>query len=115
VETALYFLLFAALFVVMMRFGCGTHATGHGHRRSSSSEGPGTPASARWRAPERDIDPVCKMTVDTASAKSSVHAGTVYYFCSQDCRETFEAAPGAYVARPATQPRDMEHSHEHHR
>ncbi len=31
-------------------------------------------------------------------AKPSVFDGIVYYFCSRDCREVFEAAPHTYVA-----------------
>lgn len=32
-EYLIYFLLVAALFAVMMRFGCGAHIKGHAHRR----------------------------------------------------------------------------------
>ena len=31
-QPLLYFLLVAGLFIVMMRFGCGAHVMGHGHR-----------------------------------------------------------------------------------
>ncbi len=34
--TYLYFLLWGAFFFVMMRFGCGAHIMGHGHRHSAS-------------------------------------------------------------------------------
>ena len=44
-----------------------------------------------------DVDPVCGKTVRTDRAKPSVFAGTVYYFCSRECRERFEAAPELYV------------------
>jgi hypothetical protein len=30
-ETLIYFALFAGLFFLMMRFGCGSHVMGHGH------------------------------------------------------------------------------------
>lgn len=33
----LYFLLWGAFFFVMMRFGCGAHIMGHGHRRGSNT------------------------------------------------------------------------------
>jgi hypothetical protein len=32
-ETVLYFLFWAGLFFVMMRFGCGAHVMGHMHHR----------------------------------------------------------------------------------
>ena len=35
--TYLYFLLWGAFFFVMMRFGCGAHIMGHGHRRDGST------------------------------------------------------------------------------
>jgi YHS domain-containing protein len=93
----LYFLLLAGMFVFMMRYGCGAHIMGHGHDHG------GTPANDRdnknphWIAPNRAVDPVCGMTVQPATAKSAVHDGRVYYFCSQDCRQKFEAAPASYV------------------
>jgi Cu+-exporting ATPase len=43
-------------------------------------------------------DPVCGMTVDETTAARAVHAGTVYYFCSDSCLRRFEANPAAYVA-----------------
>jgi Cu+-exporting ATPase len=54
-------------------------------------------------------DPVCGMAVDPANAEHrSEHAGRAYYFCSNRCRERFEADPARYVmpavaeaARPA--------------
>lgn len=47
--------------------------------------------------PEKDIDPVCAMEVVTKTAKSSTYDGLVYFFCSQDCLETFEATPKKYT------------------
>lgn len=43
-------------------------------------------------------DPVCGMTVDeeTAPARSE-HEGTTYYFCSQACKEEFDADPASYT------------------
>ena len=63
-----YFLVWAVIILVMMRFGCGAH-----------------------------VDPVCGKTVRPSAAKPSVHDGSVYYFCSRDCREIFEAAPEQYL------------------
>lgn len=44
------------------------------------------------------IDPVCGMEVDDRSAKERVtHEGTTYYFCSEDCKDEFQAAPEDYI------------------
>ena len=59
----------------------------------------------RWIPPAKDVDPVCGKTVSTATAKPSVHEGSVYYFCSRECREVFEAAPEQYVGPAARGPR----------
>jgi uncharacterized membrane protein YraQ (UPF0718 family)/YHS domain-containing protein len=41
-------------------------------------------------------DPVCEMKVDRVKALRSDYMGGAYYFCSPDCRETFENAPERY-------------------
>jgi P-type Cu+ transporter len=44
------------------------------------------------------IDPVCGMEVDERTTKDkATHEGTTYYFCSQDCREEFQASPEDYI------------------
>jgi YHS domain-containing protein len=44
------------------------------------------------------IDPVCKMEVDTRTAKHvSEHNGTTYYFCGRGCKLDFEEEPEAYL------------------
>jgi Cu+-exporting ATPase len=45
-------------------------------------------------------DPVCAMDVDTANPPGgkSVHAGQIYYFCSNGCRKTFEKDPAKYTS-----------------
>ncbi len=115
-ESLLYFLLFGALIALMMRFGCGSHVMGHRHGGGQSGSGESTSKSGglRWEAPEKDVDPVCGMTVETAAAKSAVYDGTVYYFCSTDCREKFENTPAAYLKKPAETSQPAEQSHEHH-
>jgi xanthine dehydrogenase accessory factor len=60
----------------------------------------------RTPAPEiarhEEIDPVCGMTVDVASARHrSVHESSTYYFCSAGCLERFEADPARFVAARA--------------
>ena len=115
-DTLLSVLLWGGLFFLMMRFGCGSHMFGHGSGAGSDKDasaqghggccGPGggkrsgKAADAErltWVAPEKDTDPVCNKTVSTAEARPSVFDGQVYYFCSRECREAFEAAPEHYV------------------
>ena len=110
----LYFLLWAGLFFVMMRFGCGAHVMGHGHHHGDAYQGrPNSPSDAarRWAAPEKDIDPVCHMPVETAKAKTAVHNGHVYHFCSQDCRGKFEENPKNYLTAANTSSIEKEHHH----
>jgi YHS domain-containing protein len=99
----LYFLLLAGLFVFMMRFGCGApRIMGHGHHQGAkSADDQANDRNLRLVPPDQTVDPVCGMTVQTAGAKSAVHNGRVYYFCSQDCREKFENNPASYVKAAA--------------
>jgi Cu+-exporting ATPase len=50
------------------------------------------------------IDPVCGMTVDPQKARSHVHEGTAYYFCSQRCHDRFAAEPAKYLKPQAADP-----------
>ncbi len=57
----------------------------------------GVPAAAPPR--HEEVDPVCRMTVEVASARyRAVHGRRTYYFCSARCRERFEAEPSRYAA-----------------
>ena len=51
-------------------------------------------------ASNRQIDPVCGMTIDPLRNKggSHEHGGKVYYFCSPGCRTKFVADPGRWLA-----------------
>jgi xanthine dehydrogenase accessory factor len=45
------------------------------------------------------IDPVCKMTVEVATARHRAeHSGRTFFFCNARCREKFLAAPEQYLA-----------------
>jgi len=59
---------------------------------------PPTSASPRPRAAASPmIDPVCRMTVDPATAKYSARRGDrTVYFCSAGCRAAFEADPARF-------------------
>ncbi len=108
-----YFLIWAALIFLFLRFGCGAHVMGHGHRESGTGDGArGASEELRWFPPDRDVDPVCGKTIGTATSKPSVHDGHVYYFCSRECREIFEAAPEHYVQpKVGASAPQLEHSH----
>ena len=46
----------------------------------------------------RNIDPVCGMTVDRATAAATrTHDGVDYFFCNPGCAEKFEADPDRYL------------------
>jgi Cu+-exporting ATPase len=61
-----------------------THGHSHDHHPSAS----GT-----------EVDPVCGMSVDPASAAGRVeHAGKTYYFCSTHCVQKFRADAEKYLA-----------------
>src|SRR5688572_18721356 len=50
---------------------------------------------------ETAIDPVCGMTVKTATAKHTTeHAGATVYFCAASCKARFEADPAAFPGVP---------------
>jgi Cu+-exporting ATPase len=43
-------------------------------------------------------DPVCGMVVDEKRAKSSSeHGGKAYFFCSSQCKETFDSDPLIFI------------------
>ncbi len=113
-EALIYFAVWAVAIFLMMRFGCGAHVMGHSRRdhqgeASSQQEGAET---LRWIAPKKAVDPVCGKSLSTADAKPSVANGFVYYFCSRECREVFEAAPEVYLGEDVgDSAREVEHSH----
>ncbi|SMF27470.1 YHS domain-containing protein [Tistlia consotensis] len=114
-EALIYFALWAGLIFLMMRVGCGAHVMGHGHDHGAGAgkASAGSTSGVRWVPPETDVDPVCGKTVHPDKAKPSVHDGMVYYFCSRECRELFEAAPQLYVGpQAARQPEMLEHHHD---
>ena len=46
------------------------------------------------------IDPVCKMNVSDDKF-TYMHEGKTYYFCSQNCRQSFSATPANYLSGQA--------------
>ena len=112
-EALFYFVIWAAVFFLMLRFGCGAHVMGPGRdREGGGADKRGDSGNLRWVPPARDIDPVCKTMIRTSSAKPSVHDGKVFYFCSRECREIFEAAPDQYIGVGVSQQMsELEKSH----
>ena|SRR6516165_4065707 len=94
--TLLFFIAIAGLIFLMMRFGLG-------RRRGHLGSAPSFP-------PDTAFDPVCRMSVGTSWAKSTVYQGRTYYFCTDKCREAFEAEPERYIGSNANS-NTMEHSH----
>ena len=47
----------------------------------------------------KKTDPVCGMTVDPTSTRSSSYQGDKYFFCSESCQQKFEADPVGVLAK----------------
>ncbi len=110
-DALIIFAIWAGLYFLLMHPGRGAHVMGHGHGQARGEPGNAGSRNLRWRPPERDSDPVCGKSVRTEQAKPSVHDGNVYYFCSRDCREIFEAAPDLYLGGGDPDHPKLEHSH----
>jgi len=53
----------------------------------------------------KEIDPVCGMSVDPATARGKAeHAGKIYYFCCSGCAAKFQADPQKYLNKAAAAP-----------
>lgn len=60
-------------------------------------------------------DPVCGMTVDSESARSSSYQGEDYFFCSESCQQKFDGDPSAVLAKAAQrQAEQQEETHSTH-
>ncbi|HEY6114366.1 MAG TPA: heavy metal translocating P-type ATPase [Candidatus Dormibacteraeota bacterium] len=61
-------------------------------------EAPAEEARGEEMAGEKATDPVCGMSVDTATAEyRSFRDGKAYYFCSAGCKESFDKNPARYM------------------
>jgi xanthine dehydrogenase accessory factor len=68
-------------------------------REAREPAAPPAPATLPTAAAREEIDPVCGMTVDVASAKHRAEVGgRSWYFCCAGCREKFLAAPAKFGA-----------------
>lgn len=83
-------LLFAGLFYLMMRFGCGAHMI-HGHHHGHGHES--------HQRTKTHKDPVCGMEVAPDQGYGKVHNGQEFHFCSRACLDKFDADPERYLDR----------------
>jgi YHS domain-containing protein len=54
-------------------------------------------AQDKKEVPKEATDPVCGMSVETATAPTSDYKGKKYYFCSKGEKEEFDKAPATYI------------------
>ena len=54
-------------------------------------------AKARVSTDDHPICPVCDMDVDKGTSPKSVYKGKTYYFCMDDHKQAFDAAPESYL------------------
>lgn len=92
-EGLLSLLLFAGLFFVMMRFGCGSHMK-HAHHGSGEQK---DSDNVQQKNIDPHTDPVCGMKVEADQGYGKMHEGDLYRFCSRDCLDKFEANPEQYI------------------
>ncbi len=59
-------------------------------------------ATAPVSTPEHPLCAVCGMDVDPKIAPKSVFKGATYYFCSEDDKKTFDAAPDKFISAQKT-------------
>ena len=101
------FLLFAGLFFVMMRFGCGAHVGHGGHAGHGGESGDGehaghdVPRDRGGAGSASNVDPVCGMPVGSGTGYAKTYRGVEYHFCSRDCLDKFDASPEQYAGRTA--------------
>lgn len=56
-------------------------------------------------------DPVCGMELDSSQAAAqTMYEGQAYFFCSNECRQTFEEDPKKYLAQSGDFGQDVENA-----
>ena len=72
------------------------------HSGQAQQHAPPAPMAAAAPTRAHDIDPVCGMSVDVATARHTAEVdGVVYYFCCANCRARFVKQPQDYL-RPTS-------------
>lgn len=82
-------LIFALLFFLMMRFGCGAHMMHGSHGNHGAHSHDASPGK----------DPVCGMVVPDDSGYRKAHEGHTYRFCSRNCLDKFDREPNQYLSQ----------------
>jgi len=82
-------LLYAILFYVFMRFGCGAHLI-HGHHNGHD----------KAKGKDIFIDPVCARQVPDDEGYGELVAGRLFRFCSKDCLEKFDKNKSEFSQQP---------------
>lgn len=91
-------LIYALLFYLMMRYGCGAHMIhGHGNHGGHKEGGSG-----------KFIDPVCGKEVDEDQGYGVMHKGDLYRFCSRHCLDQFDEQPSIFIHKHS---REVHHEH----
>jgi len=80
-EGLISLLVYALLFYLLMRFGCGAHMI-HGHH--GGHEGSGHPDG-------KFIDPVCGKEIESDQGYGVMYEGNLYRFCSRQCLDQFDS------------------------
>jgi len=97
----LSFLLFAGLFFLMMKFGCGSHMS-HGHKSNEEDTNTAT-----------TYDPVCGLKINENEGYGKLLEGELYRFCSMECLQKFDKNAGIYAANSnKIKQLEQEHLHE---
>ena len=91
-DRLLSFLLFAAFFYLMMRFGCGAHMV-HGSHKDNEHE-----AHSNAGRDTSSKDPVCGMMVLPGQGYTEMYQGHELHFCSKKCLDNFDSQPKSYAA-----------------
>lgn len=79
-EGLLSFILFAVVFYLVMRFGCGAHMI-HGDQHMQKAS----------------VDPVCGMEVEPNEGYGKYYSGHMYRFCTRSCLDKFDHDPQRYL------------------
>jgi len=94
-------LIYAGLFYLLMRYGCGAHMIhGHGSHKHADNKGGGDGMF---------VDPVCGKDVQPNLGYGIMYKGDLYRFCSRKCLDQFDTQPALFIHKNKHQ----EESHEH--
>jgi YHS domain-containing protein len=91
--SALWILIYVALFYFMFRYGgcCGVRSHQHGHGGYDTRNEPGSHEGHHsGSVMPASTDPVCGMVVSEGDSYGRIYRGREYRFCSKACLDRFE-------------------------